>query len=419
VFKALNMEPGVFFLDASDGSGWSYIGARPSRTWRGQSLADWAAFRLEAAALPRIGSGKTPFGSGLMGMLSYDLGAMLEGVTLRHPSEWSLFSFGYYPSVLAFAPDRTRVFIGGRQDGCAWQVLNDALSAALDGTPEPRASGPAVQTPVPDFSRDEYCAVLREVLAYIRAGEIYEVNLSRRLTHPCSDVPAVDVYARLRALLPAPYGCCFNDGEVSVMGSSPEMFLDYDGDRIVTRPMKGTRPRGATPRADAEFRRELEDSAKEKAELLMVTDLLRNDLGKVCAAGSVRVNRLRAIEPYRSVFQAVSDIEGRLRPGLNAFDVLEAVFPGGSVTGCPKHRAMQVIDRLERSRRGYYTGALGYIADSGAMKMNMLIRTIFLKDGRAHFSAGGGIVADSDPAQEYEETGLKARGMIEALGAGE
>jgi len=426
VLKALGVEPGVFFLDSSDSSGWSYIGVRPARVWRGRTLAAWDRFKFEARAL--ISSSQpgapVPFPAGIMGAVSYDFGLLLEGVGSRHREEVPgapLFSFGYYDAVLAFSPGNETLFLCGRQTAAGWIKLNEAvkraagafgeISGAIKGFSNDKVFAGS------DFDPDEYCEMVRRVLELICAGEIYEVNGSRRFTCAVDGkkTSALDIYLRLRRIAPAPYGIFYSDRLVSIAGSSPELFLELSRGKVLTRPMKGTRPRGNSPREDEQFRYELEQSAKEKAELLMVTDLLRNDLGKVCAQGSVQVSELRAIEAYKNVFQAVSAVEGSLKEGADAFDLLEAAFPGGSVTGCPKHRAVQVIDALERSRRGYYTGAAGYISCQGDMKLNILIRTIFLRNGQAEFSAGGGIVADSDPQQEYEETTLKAQALIRAL----
>ncbi len=425
VLGALVGEPGVFLLDSSDGSGWSYIGVCPVRTWSGNSLPDWDKFREEAR--PFLGlarSSGVPFPAGIMGAVSYDLGLLLEGVVSRHPGLQdgsALFSFGYYESVLAFCHGRGQAFLCGREGSPSWRILKEASavrSASLSSSSaRPLVPPPGMALPLSDHDEARYVQMVLRALALIQAGEIYEVNCSRRFYIPrlFSLPEAFLLYQRLRVHSPVPYGAFWSAGAMKVLSASPEMFLDlYDG-RVMTRPMKGTRPRGNDAAADARYRRELEESPKERAELLMVTDLLRNDLGKVCRTGSVVVRDLRTIEPYRGVFQATSCVEGRLRQGQDAFDLIEAAFPGGSVTGCPKHRAVLAIDGLELSRRGYYTGALGYISCYGDMMLNMLIRTVILDRCGAHFSAGGGIVADSDPALEYEETALKAEGMAAAF----
>lgn len=419
VLRALAAEPGVFLLDSSDGRGWSYLGVRPSRVWSGRTLADWEDFRREAR--PQIGCSRVtdvPFPQGLVGAVSYDFGLLLEGIVSRHSDELAglpLFSFGYYDSVLAVDHIQGEAFLCGLPGSLSWKILKAALKA---GVVNPRCET-VLTSMVPGTDHDEadYVQLVLRALELIRAGEIYEVNGSRRFALPfCgSSEEGVDLYQRLRANSPVPYGGYWSAGPLKILSASPELFLGLKAGRVSTRPMKGTRPRSADPSEDERYRRELEESGKEKAELLMVTDLLRNDLGRVCRPGSVAVRELRTIEPYHRVFQATACVEGVLRAPMDVFDLLEATFPGGSVTGCPKHRAVQVIDDLERSRRGYYTGALGYISCCGDMSLNVLIRTIVLANGQALFSAGGGIVADSDPVKEFEETALKAEGMCAAF----
>ncbi|MBF0595288.1 MAG: anthranilate synthase component I family protein, partial [Candidatus Omnitrophica bacterium] len=409
-------EPGVFWLDASDGRGWSYFGVRPVHDWQGRTRAEWDVFKKEARSLIKEPfAGPVPFSSGLMGAVSYDFGLLLEGVSSRHVDERGggpLFSFGYYDSVLAFDHKKGEAWICGNDRSASWNILFAAADASRKSGSVPGDN--SLSVPVSDHDDISYVSMVRRALDYIRCGEIYEVNLSRRLTCPF-DGEALALYQRLRAGLPVPYGAYYDAGSIKVLSASPEVFLDLKQGLVLTRPMKGTRPRGKSAAEDDVLFRELEGSNKEKAELLMVTDLLRNDLGKVCETGTVIVKELRTIEKYTNVFQAVSTVEGRLNSGKDAFDLIEAAFPGGSITGCPKHRAAGVIDELESSRRGYYTGALGYISCGGDMKLNMLIRTIILRGGQALFSAGGGIVADSDPVKEFEETALKAEGMVSAL----
>ena len=267
------------------------------------------------------------------------------------------------------------------------------------------------------FTRDGYEATVEGALAYIRAGDIYQVNLSQRFAVPCTDDP-FDVYLRLRSESPAPFAAFINYPDFSVLSSSPERFLHYrpEDRRIETRPIKGTRPRGRDEVSDRALARELLQSEKDRAENIMIVDLLRNDLGRIAQIGSVNVTDLLELETFAGVHHLVSTIEARLRPDRDVVDLLRAAFPGGSITGAPKIRAMQIIDELEPVSRGVYTGAIGFMRMSGEMDLNIAIRTIVMKDGTASFSVGGGIVADSDPAMEYDETLHKAAGMIRALG---
>lgn len=282
----------------------------------------------------------------------------------------------------------------------------------------PRLSHPGHPSAPSSFTRPEYEAAVQHALDYIRGGDIYQVNLSQRFTVPNSEDP-FDVYLRLRAASPAPFAAFMRYPSFAVLSSSPERFLRYrPRSRLIeTRPIKGTRPRGPDRESDEALARELLSSEKDRAENIMIVDLLRNDLGRVAQVGSVNVTRLLQLESFAGVHHLVSTIEARLKEGCDVVDLLRATFPGGSITGAPKIRAMQVIDELEPVARGVYTGAIGYIKATGEMDMNIAIRTIVMKDGLAAFSAGGGIVADSVPALEYEETLHKAVGMLRALAA--
>jgi para-aminobenzoate synthetase component 1 len=265
-----------------------------------------------------------------------------------------------------------------------------------------------------NFDRPGYLAAVRRAVEYIHAGDCFQVNLSQRLLCGATE-PPLDLYARLRERNPAPFAGYFDLGDFVVLSASPERFLRIEDGLVQTRPIKGTRPRGATPEEDENRRAELLRSAKDRAENVMIVDLLRNDLGRVCAYGSVEVTALCQLETYRTVHHLVSEVRGRLRPGLGAVDLLRAAFPGGSVTGAPKVRAMEIIAELEPTARGPYCGALGYVGFDGAMDTNILIRTITAGKGWLQFPVGGGVVADSDPEAEYAETLHKAEGMLRAL----
>jgi para-aminobenzoate synthetase component 1 len=284
--------------------------------------------------------------------------------------------------------------------------------------PENRQAGkPALHS---NLSRADYIAKVEHAQRYIRAGDIYQVNLSQRLAARC-DFSGWELFQRLGAVSPAPFSAFMDcdvgrrHGRFQIASSSPELFLRLSGSHIQTRPIKGTRPRDADPTRDAQLAYELQTSAKELAELVMITDLLRNDLGKVCEFGSVQTPELARLERFAQVQHLVSTVEGRLRVGVTHLAALAACFPGGSITGAPKFRAMEIIDELEPLARGPYTGALGYLGFNRESQLNIIIRTAICKDGLAHFSVGAGIVADSNPAAEYEETLAKAAGFLAAL----
>jgi para-aminobenzoate synthetase component 1 len=285
---------------------------------------------------------------------------------------------------------------------------------ALLGSPT-RVTGESEGPGVFGVDRAAYQAKVRRVLDYIAAGDCYQVNLAHRLEASLENASAAALFQRLRAASPAPYAAYLDCGDHQVLSSSPELFLRVAAGRVVTRPIKGTRPRGGTPSEDAAHAAELLGSAKDRAELVMIVDLERNDLGRVCEYGSVRVARLCELESFAQVHHLVATVEGRLRPGVTPLQALRAAFPGGSITGAPKIRAMEIIEELEPVRRGVYTGAIGWVDGAGNGEWNIAIRTIVVKDGRAYFHVGGGIVADSDPAAEYAETLAKAQGMLAAL----
>lgn len=261
-----------------------------------------------------------------------------------------------------------------------------------------------------DFTRDGYESAVGRVMDYVAAGDVFQVNLSQRFTAGLKCHPA-EMYRRLVRESPAPYGAYLGYEDFAIISNSPELFFRVTPDRrIVTRPIKGTRP--LRQGMDAELR----DSIKDQAELNMIVDLERNDLGRVCRVGSVHVAEGRAIEVYPAVYHGIATICGTLREDVTFVDLLRAMFPGGSVTGAPKIRAMQIIDELEPVRRGPYCGAIGYLDGAGNLQFNVAIRTMIARSGRIHIPVGGGIVADSDPAGEYEETLVKARAMFAAAG---
>jgi para-aminobenzoate synthetase component 1 len=265
--------------------------------------------------------------------------------------------------------------------------------------------------------RERFISLVKRAQEYIRAGDIYQVNLAQRL-ETNSALSGWETFRALTAISPAPFSGYMDCGELQIASSSPEMFLRLSGRHAQTRPIKGTRPRSADPTRDAQLSYELQTSAKELSELVMITDLLRNDLGRVCEFGSVQVPELARLERYPHVQHLVSTVEGRLRAGVTHFDAFAKCFPGGSITGAPKIRAMEIIDELEPVTRGPYTGCMGYLGFNRESQLNILIRSAVCKAGRTYFHAGAGIVADSNPDAEYEETMAKAAGFLAALRTG-
>ena len=275
-------------------------------------------------------------------------------------------------------------------------------------------SQPPASSLTSTFTRADFIARVEHVQRYIRAGDIYQVNLAQRLSAP-THFSGWELFERLLEVSPAPFAAFLDCGEFQVASSSPELFLRLSGPHITTRPIKGTRPRSADPTRDAQFTYELQTSAKEMAELVMITDLLRNDLGRVCEYGSVQVPELVRLERYPQVQHLVSTVEGRLRADVTHLAAFASCFPGGSITGAPKFRAMEIIDELEPVTRGPYCGCHGYLGFNRESQLSITIRTAVRQADRTHFHVGAGIVADSVPAAEYEETLAKARGFLSAM----
>lgn len=353
-----------------------------------------------------------PFQGGIAGYLSYDWGAAQERV--RRPTSVPDAGLGLYDWVIAWDHVAGRAWIiAWTEERLAW-VRARLNAVARTPSAVHRLSPPSAVTS--NFTRREYEAAVTSIRDYIAAGDVYQVNLAQRFEAAFAGAP-LELYRRLRARSTAPFGAYLALDGLDIASISPERFirLDAASGAAEARPIKGTRPRGASPAEDAALARALTESGKDRAENVMIVDLLRNDLGKVCRPGSVRVPELFALESHPTVHHLVSTVTGVLADGVDAFDLLRAAFPGGSVTGAPKIRAMEIIAELERAPRGVYCGAIGYISATGDMDLNIPIRTVALQDGVASFHAGAGIVWDSDPAAEYDETLAKARPMIDAV----
>jgi para-aminobenzoate synthetase component 1 len=311
-------------------------------------------------------------------------------------------------------PDGSRSEREARRSADHWRRL-------LETTPNPILSLPKVNhrsaSPRPklrsSLSRDSYCTAVDRARAYIRNGDIYQVNLAQRFDTAIQE-DAWSLFQKLFSASPSPFGAFLDAGDFQLASISPELFLRFSGAHILTRPIKGTRPRSSDATRDAQLAFELQTSPKELSELVMITDLLRNDLGRVCEYGSVQVPEFLRLERYAHVQHLVSTVEGRLRAGTTHLGALEAAFPGGSITGAPKIRAMEIIDTLEPVARGPYTGCAGYLGFNRESQFNILIRTALIRGEQAWYHAGAGIVADSDPEAEYLETVAKAQAFLNA-----
>ncbi len=390
----------------------------------------------DAASLPFIG--------GAVGYFGYELGALFEPVTHRGRDELGLpdLTLLFVDRLLVVDHELGRAFAVGLGFGDSHSEAvaradraADALCDRIRAVPElsrraafdrddlavePLTRSRLLGTGLPpdlraDFDESSYAKVVRILLDEIEAGNVYQANLTQRMEIPYAG-DSWRLYRFLRRMSPTPFCAYLDLPEAAILSSSPERFLRLDADgRVESRPIKGTRPRGASAREDAALERELAESAKDRAENLMIVDLVRNDLGRVCEPGSVEVRDLMTIEAYATLFQMVSTVTGRLRSGCDVMDLLRATFPPGSMTGAPKIAAMRLLDRLEPVRRGVYSGAIGYLDLRGGADLSVVIRTLLVKSGRASFHVGGGIVADSDPAAEYRETLDKARALLAAV----
>ncbi|MHC4971403.1 MAG: aminodeoxychorismate synthase component I [Planctomycetota bacterium] len=415
-------------LDSATGGRYTVLAALPlvRLTWRpgqGEILLpggarardeDFAAtLRTALVATALRGEAPLPFGPGWIGCFGYGLRSAFEDVPERHGDDTGIADvhLSYYPAVAVYdRVDEAWWFVWRENAADAVRPLRACLRRAAPA-PQGTVQGP----PRPRIAREEYLAAVRRSVEYIHAGDVFQVNYSHEFRAGYRGDPLA-LYLALRAHNPAPFNAYLDLGEgCAILSTSPELFLRQHGREVTTMPIKGTRPRGADAETDARLAAELERSEKDAAELAMIVDLERNDLGRVCEPGSVVVEDAARIESYASVHHRIAEVNGRLETGYDRVDLLAATFPGGSITGAPKVRAMEIIDELEAGRRGPYSGSVGILTDDGGMALNIAIRTPILARGEVRVHVGGGIVADSVPEDEYEETLAKGRAMFEAL----
>ena len=444
LFEAIADEPWSVFLDsghpsAGDGARvgrFDILAARPFITLvtRGgiteigqagvveRSSADpFDLLRRHLAVDTDLAHADLPFTGGAIGYFGYDLARRIETLPEQPAldTDFPEMAVGIHDwAVVVDHAECASWLVGAERDGATaadWDALVALFSAdAVGAAPRrpPFRAGAVSCNLTPEAYRQAFSRIQR----YIHAGDCYQVNLALRFTANVLGDRWLG-YRALRKINPAPYAAYLNQPDVQVMSSSPERFLEVRGGRVTTQPIKGTRPRASAPAADAALARELQASAKDRAENLMIVDLLRNDLGKVCLPGTVDVPRLFEIESFASVHHLVSTVTGRLAPGCDAVGLLRAAFPGGSITGAPKLRAMQIIAELEPHRRGVYCGAIGWLGFNGDMDSNIAIRTGVCSRDAVQFWAGGGIVADSDADAEYQECFDKAAALLRWLRA--
>jgi para-aminobenzoate synthetase component I len=449
-FLRLSRRSGSLFLDSAlrhaELGRYSYLAAEPFERFVVSSEESIDPFgelssrlgRYQAMRVPEL----PPFQGGWAGLLSYDLNRRLERIAPPRFDEFTLplVAFACYDVLLAIDHVAHRAWIishgfpetdqARRRRRAAERLdaferwLHEPVgeSAACSSHQKPLCPSelaPQYAVPGPlglssNFSADGYRAAVRQAIEYIHAGDIFQVNLSQRLLFPAHGDPA-SLYVRLRNRNPATFATWFDLGDVQIASASPERFLSVREGRVEARPIKGTRRRSHWPEADLFSGDELLESEKDRAENVMIVDLLRNDLARSCLADSVRVTKLCGLESYQFVQHLVSVVEGRLKPNCSPLAAIAAAFPGGSITGAPKVRAMEIIAELEPTARGPYCGSLGYVGFDGTADFSILIRTITAARGWWQFPVGGGIVAQSDPQREYEETWHKAEGLLRSL----
>lgn len=434
-FQQLLNLPHCVFLDSGNGSPFAgrydILAADPVitlttigreteiRTERGSTYSDDDPLALVQRYLdaPDDGIEGVPFTGGAIGCFAYDLGRRFErlpGIASRD-IDFPEMVVGIYDWAFVVDHLQRRTFLVGGERFPGTRERWAELEALAYGSNQLRPASFEVVTPVEsNFSRSAYGDAFAAVQGHIRRGDCYQVNLAQRFEATVRG-DSWSAYLTLRDVNPAPFSAFMRTPHGDILSSSPERFLEVEGDRVETKPIKGTRPRLGDPAADARMREELAASPKDRAENVMIVDLLRNDLGKSCVPGSVQVSKLFDIESFAHVHHMVSTVSGRLAPERHLLDLVRGCFPGGSITGAPKVRAMEIIDMLEPQRRSVYCGSLGYVSYSGRMDLNIAIRSL-LRVGDSVFAwAGGGIVADSDCEAEYQESLDKASGLLAVL----
>ncbi|HTU86174.1 MAG TPA: anthranilate synthase component I [Solirubrobacteraceae bacterium] len=432
--KLRGAEPSFLLESADQGrvGRFSFIGFRPRKVLRWSledggdpyALAAAELASLKAAPLPDL----PPFAGGAVGLFAYDLVRTVEPLGEPNPDPLGVPDLALMLTDALVAFDHLKhtvtvianVYTDDDLDASYARALETIaevrwrLAGPVPRPPKPPALDRTVRALEPNMSREQFEAIVARIIEYIYAGDAFQVVPSQRWSGPVP-VEAFSIYRGLRAVNPSPYMYFLDFGDFEVAGASPEPLITVAGRRVSTRPIAGTRPRGGNAEEDRRIAEELLADPKERAEHVMLVDLGRNDLGRVCAYGTVAVESFMAVENYSHVMHIVSSVAGGLRDGVGALDALRAVLPVGTLSGAPKVRAMQIIDELEPVKRGGYGGAIGYASYNGDLDTCVHIRTVVVKDGIAHVQAGGGTVADAKPEFEYRESQAKARGVLQAI----
>ncbi|MFH1288340.1 MAG: anthranilate synthase component I family protein [bacterium] len=474
IYNKLNIEKNSFILDSGDSkektARWSFVGMNPFIIFRSKNNRNEIIYNPEKSPRREIIQGEPleilkqlfsqyktdknppispfkkgglkgdlsqwcipPFFGGIVGFFSYDLVRFFEKVPQTAIDDEKNYDcyFLFVKTVVAIDKWNEEVWLitnieqNIKNSKIAYQegmdILKRLKDKILNGEQKPDIlnSDINVSSPRSNYTLSEYKKMVKKAKEYIKNGDIYQANLSQRFKAKVKKICPFSLYQKLRKINPSPFACFLNFPDIKIISSSPERLIKLSGKIVETRPIAGTRPRGKDKIGDKKMEKELILNEKERAEHIMLVDLERNDLGRVCKYNSVKVDELMVLEKYSHVIHIVSNVRGLLRKGRDAFDCVRACFPGGTITGVPKVRCMEIIDELEKHRRGVYTGSAGYISFNGDMDFNILIRTFVIEDGNLYFQVGGGIVADSVPEKEYEETLHKAEALMEAIGMGQ
>jgi len=430
LFAAHADEPFAQILDSSmfdENQGrYSFIALGPFATFNPEDVTfDYLKSRVARFPL-QTHPDSPPFQGGALGYFSYELLHQIEEISHKEDDLFSTpkINLGFYDVVAAFDHMRQRAWIfssGYPEQGEARKKRSVERAKWLHKTLYTSTANSTSQHPVDlnwqsTFSPKSYVKSVQKVIDYIRAGDIFQANLTQRFTAKLpKNFDSFALYKKLRTINPAPFSAYLNFGDLRIASSSPERFIKLQNGQVDTRPIKGTRPRKKDKKSDLEQIEELRSSEKDLSENTMIVDLLRNDISKVCEPHSVKVPELCAVHSFATVHHLVSTVIGRLKSGHSAIDLLKACFPGGSITGAPKVRAMEIISELEPSQRGVYCGAIGYIGFDGTMDSNIVIRTLIFQKDHVSIQVGGGIVIQSDPQDEYEETLDKAKALFQAF----
>ena len=435
IYSIYREQKNLAFLDSNGDfkqlGKYSFIGLNPFLVFKGRLkqcyindvLVEGDAFEKLRELIEKYKAENTtdlPMIGGCIGYFSYDYGLGLEGISTHALEDVELahFCFIFYDNLLIFDHENKKKYLS------ACGILSEAKESLEKIEGEIKNQGKVEDTRIKattrvecssNFTKEGYMEAVEKMRDYICSGDMYIANMTQRFT-ATTHKDAYEIYKDLRKINPAPFSALMRLEDIDIISSSPERFLKIYQGVVETRPIKGTRPRGKTPKEDAELKNQLLHSEKDKSELLMIVDLERNDLSKVCKPHHVKVTELFQLEEYASVFHLVATIRGELKEDVDALDCFKACFPGGSITGAPKIRAMEIIDELEGLKRGLYTGCLGYFSFDGNGDFNIMIRSILKKENQVYFGAGGGITWESCAAEEYQETLDKAKALMAVIG---